>query len=448
MSSFLQKKFYFYLIFGQFFWASISFTQTISGVSGVSQSSAIEGKTVKIYAGWANPSACTVQDGISACDSCSGGDNVPCNHASIYGTLMLQIDVQSTTAGIASLPVQISSDADAGTLISTTISTTATSTGYSLKILWSSLCPGLGLDSSCSNAGTLPASIVKTFYFGPYKDSKFVEAINVEVSLSAFGSTANTYTDCVSGNTTGNVGAACYFKMYGGDEKIYVDVFEPSWSVDAPAITVGSSTLPVKKVVFFAAPSSGIGNDSTAYGTIRNSSDFFELDIQAGEDPLADNRLIGFDNGSRYCFRMATMDITGNIQAFTPAFSTDYCAEANEVLGLLHDKKCFIATAAFGSPLNRYVQRFREFRDRYLLPSSLGKKFIETYYEYGPALAKSIHESEGLRALTRGILWPLLFYVEIFLQFGIFWGLFSVLFSLLLIRRIFQLIKIKMMRPL
>ena len=445
--SFFLKKFNFLLLFSPIFLASIAFAQTVHVVGGVSQESVIEGKNVKIYAGWANDSACTAKDGISPCDSCAGGDNVPCNHLSIYGNLMLQIDVESTTAGISGLPVQISSESDGGTLISTTLSTTATSSGYSMRILWSSLCPGLGLDTSCSNGGTLPASIVKSFYFGPYKDSKFVEAITVEVSLSAFGSTANTYTDCVSGNTTGNVGAACYFKMYGGDEKIYVDVFEPSWSVDAPAITVGSSTLPVRKVVFFAAPSTSVATDSTAYATIRNSSDFFELDIQAGEDPLTDNRLIGFDNGSRYCFRMATMDITGNIQAFTPAFSADYCAEANEVLGLLHDKKCFIATAAFGSPLNRYVQRFREFRDRYLLPTSIGKKFVATYYEYGPALAKSIHENESLRAITRGILWPLLFYVEIFLQFGIFWGLFSLLFSLLIFRRVFQLIKIKWMRP-
>ncbi len=447
MSSIL-KKLNFFLFFSQVFLGSISFAQTISGISGVSRESVIEGKTVKIYAGWANPSACTTRDGVNPCDSCSGGDNVPCNHTSIYDTLVLQIDVQSTTASIANLPVQISAESDGGTLISSTITTTATSTGYSMKILWSSLCPGLTLDTSCSNSGTVPASIIKTFYFGPYKDGKFVEAITVEASISTFGSTANTYTDCVSGDTTGNVGAACYFKMYGGDEKIYVDVFEPSWSIDAPAITVGSSTLPVKKVVFFAAPSASVGDDSNAYSSIRNSSDFFELDIQAGEDPLADNRLIGFDNGSRYCFRMATMDNTGNIQGFTPTFSSDYCAEANEVLGLLHDKKCFIASAAFGSPLNRYVQRFREFRDRYLLPSSIGKKFVETYYQYGPALANSIHESERMRALTRGVLWPLLFYVEIFLQFGIFWGLFSLLFSFLILRRVYQQIKIKIMRPL
>lgn len=441
-----------FLAFIQTLWGSILFAQTVSVSSGVSQTSVIDAKSVKIYAGWANAANnCTTANATSTgtCDTCAiGGDNVPCNRASIHANLYLQIDVSSTTTGISGLPVQISTSSSNIDLVSGAVSSTATSSGYSMKILWSSLCNSVFGASDC-NESTAPYSNTKTIYFGPVKDSKFVETISVEVNLSTFSAVTSAYTECASG-ATANEGAACYFKMHGGDEKIYVDTFEPSWNVDSPTLTIGSATLPVKKVVFFAAQSTvpqSSSADQTAYNSIRNSSDYFELDVQSGEDPLTDNRLIGFDNGSRYCFRMATMDITGNIQKFTPStaaaatISNDYCAEANEVLGLLHDKKCFIATAAYGSSLNYHVQKFRDFRDRFLKPYGWGQSLISFYYEHGPYFAEKIKKNETLRALSRGLLWPMYFFVEIFLKFGLLWGLFSILFAILLFRKTVQLVR-------
>ncbi|MCX5687588.1 MAG: PKD domain-containing protein, partial [Candidatus Omnitrophica bacterium] len=62
---------------------------------------------------------------------------------------------------------------------------------------------------------------------------------------------------------------------------------------------------------------------------------------------------------------------------------------------------CFIATAAFGSSMTREVVVLRKFRDRYLLKSETGKKFVNTYYRFSPPIAEFIKHSPFLRFLTR-----------------------------------------------
>lgn len=425
--------------------SSFSEAQTPTVVSGYSQPPVIEGKTVKLYAGWANAASnCNDASSTGTCETCRAGTNIPCNHASIHKGLYLQIDVSSTTQGISGLPVQLSTDSTTIGGFSNVVPNTATGSGYSLRILWQDLCQGLMNDSNCNEAGA-PTGTTKSIYFGPVKDGKFLEMITVEVSLSVLGSATSTYTECPSGATTSE-GAGCYFEMFGGDEKAYVTVFEPSWNVDTPAITVGSVSLPVRGVVFFAAAVDAATEAAQYDNLITNTSDSFEVAIRSGEDPLTDNRLNDLDNGTRYCFKMATQDITGNIQKYSPSYSSVKCTEPNDVAGILTDKNCFIATAAFGSSLNRHVQKFREFRNQFLATNAGGKKFIQWYYKYGPDAAAVIKEHPGLRSLARGALWPLLIFVEISLRWGILWGLFSFLLTLLVIRKSWQILKFRWMK--
>ena len=68
---------------------------------------------------------------------------------------------------------------------------------------------------------------------------------------------------------------------------------------------------------------------------------------------------------------------------------------------------CFIATAAYGTPLDKDVDTLRHFRDNYLLTNTPGQKFTELYYKYSPPVAKRIRASETLKKWTRASLIPL-----------------------------------------
>jgi hypothetical protein len=71
-------------------------------------------------------------------------------------------------------------------------------------------------------------------------------------------------------------------------------------------------------------------------------------------------------------------------------------------------KGCFVATAAFGSPLAAQVQALRAWRDRHLLSNPAGQLFAALYAAFAPPLAAAIDTDESLRALARAGLAPVL----------------------------------------
>jgi len=69
---------------------------------------------------------------------------------------------------------------------------------------------------------------------------------------------------------------------------------------------------------------------------------------------------------------------------------------------------CFIATAAYGSLAHPHVQILRNFRDQYLKPFVWGRKFIDTYYHYSPAMAQVIEQHPLLQPAVRLLLQPVI----------------------------------------
>jgi len=66
--------------------------------------------------------------------------------------------------------------------------------------------------------------------------------------------------------------------------------------------------------------------------------------------------------------------------------------------------RCFIATAAFGSPLATEVDYLRKFRDKYLMVSSLGRAFVNWYYRYSPPVADFLKAHDHVRFAVRILL--------------------------------------------
>lgn len=96
------------------------------------------------------------------------------------------------------------------------------------------------------------------------------------------------------------------------------------------------------------------------------------------------------------------------------------------------DRGCFIATAAYGSPLEKEVELLRRFRDQVMINLPLGSSIIELYYEISPPIARMISRSEPLRGITQMMLLPLIGFSWLILiatpgqQIGILLGMFLI----------------------
>lgn len=86
------------------------------------------------------------------------------------------------------------------------------------------------------------------------------------------------------------------------------------------------------------------------------------------------------------------------------------------------DPRCFIATATYGSIFHKNVIILKEFRDRVLLKSQIGKKLVNIYYKYSPILARHIIHNKILKNITAILLQPIvmLSYIIIF-SMDYFW---------------------------
>jgi uncharacterized repeat protein (TIGR02543 family) len=67
---------------------------------------------------------------------------------------------------------------------------------------------------------------------------------------------------------------------------------------------------------------------------------------------------------------------------------------------------CFIATAAYGTPMAEEIQILRQFRDEYLLTNAVGRALVGVYYKVSPPIAEFITEHPNLKPIVRAGLLP------------------------------------------
>jgi hypothetical protein len=73
-----------------------------------------------------------------------------------------------------------------------------------------------------------------------------------------------------------------------------------------------------------------------------------------------------------------------------------------------HARACFIATAAYGTPMAEEINILRRFRDEHMEPSLLARHLVTLYYDASPPLARVIARSERMRAFVRLNLKPII----------------------------------------
>lgn len=447
--NFVFKSLYLSSVMLFWLWPSMSLGAiSFLRASGYSQISTSAAATV-IYGGFANNGAACTQDGVNTCDTCLGTigtDNLlPCNQTSAYKNLELVTYFKTTTTDITTGQIRMFAGDTEISLSSSQKSTTLVpSIELMAKSTWSSICSAF--NSGDDDCETAIASKVLKVGIDKDNDGDLDEYVSLTIVTRdvATGVTYRTYTDCdVTAPTTG--GHFCYFTLAAGDEKVYVESLK--YGPDEMASEVTGADY--SELVFFYEKVLEGEAETTTLGRIKNNSPILSLKVSKGSSPpLEEFYLKGLSNNSKYCFVMANKDLTGNISYFTNSsvFPTKYstmCATPEQVYGALTGKSCFIATAAYGGPLEQEVETFRQFRDRFLLKTKWGVGFVRTYYQWSPPVADMISRHVVLKAGAQVFLFPLLIVAKAALgwSLGKTFLLFVVGFLFVFRRSIFLFIK-------
>lgn len=424
----------------------------IESVSGASQYTVpIPGdesaNTLVIYAGIAGQclSGESIDGGIT-CNSCEGG-LAACNERRIDEGGSLSISFSSTST--SGWPILTNADGVIADAESHAINNLQVGQGTltTLSVPWIQICGGLCQESrdynmnigiSTGNDGTLEAG----------DDS-------LRVSLRVRGGSIP---------PTANEGFGVFrFALFKGDEKVFLLVEgDEQYDLlndrpDLGPLEFGPNSFPVIDGNTFVALRFYY-EEGQCGAFIGNRSFYVRTGIEdIGNDKLRVNRRSftaseneGFQNGTTYNFKIALEDEAGNVGFFTPDCDPLWhVVTPEEVTGLLDPgfNGCFIATAAYG-PYHKLLHTFYQFRDKKLLPYTLGRKIHNLYYTYSPPLAQKIQNNTFLKYIARIMLIPLWMYAFLTLQVG---HIFTLLFLMCAItfmiyffkRKPYQLLKLR-----
>ena len=144
----------------------------------------------------------------------------------------------------------------------------------------------------------------------------------------------------------------------------------------------------------------GTGNDQIYLSTADMVKNIPGVIVQTAANGVGSLTVNGLINNHRYVvfLQYDTPSITPAngqqcvIGVPSPNFTL---SELNgEPGGRTVDFRCFIATAAYGSPLHQDLRLFRKFRDRVLLRHPIGQYVVQLYYRWSPPLADFLSEHE------------------------------------------------------
>ncbi|MDD3726347.1 MAG: choice-of-anchor D domain-containing protein, partial [Candidatus Ratteibacteria bacterium] len=253
--------------------------------------------------------------------------------------------------------------------------------------------------------GNIPSGASGKFYCELVKNCDMVVTADLEEELL---NTTSVYVSVSGAPAKGN--------------EVYVKTAEPSIATDPKEMDFGEVKVGENKtlrITIYNTSEVAVQVTSSIEGT--NASDFSE--------GLAPGSIMEIPTGEIRCLDIVFSPQSSGIRSASLRLSyTGYAAEGEDVIVPLTgtgigggdsgggDGGCFIATAAFGSPLHPCVGLLRNFRDSVLLTHTAGRAFVRWYYIHSPAAARVIEGSIILKTMTRILLLPVIGIVYLILN--------------------------------
>ncbi len=402
---------------------------TISSVQRASNADGVGSASVTIYGGVAGDvSRCDTTSSTETCNTCrfiDGTDTIPdagnnlsqaCNNRRIHPNLLLQISMSSDASD--GRPVVTDADGQNAITLASAPSSVAKGSTATIELTWENVCSRLFAKASDSGSLCVPTAdgVTGSLRIGisadgddrldgsgdDYRTVNFV--IRREIGQGSIAGGTSVADNC---SVTSAIGI-CYFEMGSGDSKAFVR------SLEALNGFPSGNNIQFKFVRFYF--------DDRGFNYIGSGSNYVDLPINSTDVSsfsVSPKRIESLKNEQTYYFRAAVVDAAGNVGYFTaaadnndcsrgtnPASTTCRTATPGEVVGVLSQSSCFIATAAHGSNMADEVELLRDFRDQRLQTSTLGRALVQIYYSMSPPLARTLERHPDWKPLVRTALTP------------------------------------------
>ena len=263
--------------------------------------------------------------------------------------------------------------------------------------------PGAGTDEHTS-AGLDDIFLTKINFDGSYDLTKIMGGTNQDFGQSvAVDDRVNVYiTGYFSETVDFDPGAGTDNHTSAGLEDIFLTKFRMVDFVVIPTsvTTTGVGGTATFTVRLLSEPSGNVtlpvSSSNSTIGTV-NPSNLTFTDINWSVDQTVTVTNLTNDGQTYSILLGAATSADVDYNGLNPADVTVTSVGNNSGGG----GGCFIATAAYGSPLAPHIKVLSRFRDHFLLTNGIGKGFVRFYNTYSPSMADFIKKHDSLRAMVR-----------------------------------------------